>query len=158
MVNVPVYPGDVLTIRKYIMREKELFTLFSLGLLVIRLVFGLTFAAHGLQKLFGWFGGHGLAGTTGFMESLGFKPGRFFAMLAGSGEVVGGLLLALGLWLPLAALLIVVPMLVAIAKVHGPKGYWLTSGGFEYNAAIIAVAIGLALTGPGAYSLASLIK
>ena len=158
MVNVPGYHWSVLTLRKYITSEKELFTLLSIGLLLIRLVFGLTFAAHGLQKLFGWFGGHGLAGTASFMESLGLNPGRFFAALAGSGEVAGGLLLALGLWLPLAALLIVVPMLVAIAKVHGAKGYWLTSGGFEYNAAIIAVAIGLALTGPGAYSLASLIK
>lgn len=130
----------------------------SAGLLIIRLVFGLTFAGHGLQKLFGWLGGHGLVGTAGFMESLGLKPGKYFAILAGMGEVAGGLLFALGLWMPLAAPLIVAPMLVAIAKVHGPKGYWITAGGFEYNAAIIAVAVGLALTGPGAYSTASLIR
>jgi putative oxidoreductase len=59
--------------------------MFSLGLLIIRLVFGLTFAGHGTQKLFGWFGGHGLAGTSGFMESLGLKPGRPFAIVAGAG-------------------------------------------------------------------------
>ncbi len=128
------------------------------GLLIIRLVFGLTFAGHGTQKLFGWFGGHGLAGTSGFMESLGLKPGRNFAILAGAGEILGGLLFALGLWLPLAALLIVAPMLVAISKVHGPKGYWITGGGFEYNAAIIAVAVGVALTGPGPYAVQSLLR
>jgi putative oxidoreductase len=129
----------------------------SLGLLFIRLVFGLTFAAHGTQKLFGWFGGYGITGTAGWLESIGLKPGKFHAVVAGLGELVGGLLLALGLWLPVAAFLITVSMLVAIAKVHGPKGYWATAGGFEYNLAIIAVAIGLALSGPGQYSIASLL-
>jgi putative oxidoreductase len=124
----------------------------GLGLLLIRLVFGLTFAAHGAQKLFGWFGGHGLAGTAGFMESLGLKPGRVQALLAGLGEVVAGLLFAIGLWIPLASLLMVVIMLVAIVKVHGPKGY-LSPGGYEYNLAIITVAVALALTGPGPYVL-----
>jgi putative oxidoreductase len=91
------------------------------------------------------------------LESIGLKPGKFHAVVAGLGELVGGLLLALGLWLPVAAFLITVSMLVAIAKVHGPKGYWATAGGFEYNLAIIAVAIGLALSGPGQYSIASLL-
>lgn len=130
----------------------------SAGLLLIRLVFGLTFAGHGLQKLSHWSGGHGIAGTAGFMESLGLRPGRPFALLAGTGELVGGLLFALGLWMPLAALLIVAPMLVAIAKVHGPKGYWITGGGFEYNAAIIAVAVGVAVSGPGGYTALALLK
>lgn len=129
----------------------------AVGLLIIRLVFGLTFAAHGTQKLFGWFGGHGIAGTAGFMESLGLKPGKFHAALAGVSEVVGGLLLALGLWTPVAALLIVPTMMVAIAKVHGPKGL-LSPGGYEYNLAIIAVAIGVALSGPGSYTLLSLFQ
>lgn len=129
----------------------------SLGLLILRLVFGLTFAAHGAQKLFGWFGGHGLAGTGGFMESLGLKPGKFYAALAGLGEIVAGLLLAAGLWTPLAALLIIGTMAVAIAKVHGPKGY-MAPGGYEYNVAIVAVAIGLALTGPGSYTILSLFQ
>lgn len=129
--------------------------MFNLGLLLIRLVFGLTFAAHGTQKLFGWFGGHGLAGTAGWLESIGMKPGKLNALLAGLGEVVGGLLLALGLGLPVAAVLITATMLVAIIKVHS-KSYWATTGGFEYNLAIIAVAIGVALVGPGAYSLQNL--
>lgn len=130
----------------------------DLGILIIRVVFGLTFAAHGAQKLFGWFGGYGLAGTGGWMESIGLKPGKLQAALAGTAEVIAGLLLALGLWLPVAAILMVGTMLVAIAKVHGPNGYWNTAGGYEYNAAIIAVAVGLALTGPGAYAVEVLLR
>lgn len=129
--------------------------MFNLGLLLIRLVFGLTFAAHGTQKLFGWFGGHGLNGTAGWLESIGMKPGKLNALVAGLGELVGGLLLALGFGLPVAAFLITAAMLVAIIKVHS-KSYWATAGGFEYNLAIIAVAIGMALVGPGAYSLQNL--
>jgi putative oxidoreductase len=130
----------------------------NLGLLIIRLIFGLTFAAHGTQKLFGWFGGYGLAGTGGWMESIGLKPGKLNAFVAGLGELVGGLLLALGLGLPIAAILMTATMLVAIAKVHGKNGYWATAGGYEYNLAIIAVAIGLALTGPGAYTITALFQ
>ncbi|GAA4705818.1 DoxX family protein [Brevibacillus fulvus] len=123
-----------------------------LGLLIIRLVIGLTFAAHGTQKLFGWFGGHGVKGTAGFFESIGIKPGAAMAILAGLGELAGGLFFAAGFLTPLASLLIVVPMLVAIFTVHGKNGY-LATGGYEYNLALIAIAVGIALTGPGAYSL-----
>lgn len=129
----------------------------ALGLLIIRLVFGLTFAAHGAQKLFGWFGGYGIAGTGGWLESIGLKPGKFHATMAGLGEVVAGLLLALGLWTPVAAVLVTAIMLVAIVKVHGSKG-WIAQGGYEYNLAFIAVAIGLALTGPGTYTILSLFQ
>jgi putative oxidoreductase len=129
----------------------------SAGLLVIRLFTGLTFAAHGTQKLFGWFGGSGVAGTGGFFESVGIKPGKPMALLAGAGEFLGGLFFALGLLTPLAALVIVVTMLVAIVTVAGKNGYWATSGGSEYNWAFIAVAIGVALTGPGAYALDALL-
>lgn len=128
-------------------------TLASLGLLLIRLVFGLTFAAHGAQKLFGWFGGYGLEGTGQFFDSIGVKPGKPMATLAGLGEFGGGLLFAAGLATPLAALVITVTMLVAIFTVAGKNGYWATANGWEYNAAIIVVAIGVALTGPGAYAL-----
>jgi putative oxidoreductase len=129
----------------------------SAGLLVIRLIFGLTFAGHGAQKLFGWFGGHGLEGTAGWMASIGLKPGKMMAFAAGISELVGGILFALGLWTPFAALLMVVPMIVAIVKVHGPNGYWMTQNGYEYHLAIIAVAIGVALIGPGQYALDAII-
>jgi len=129
----------------------------SIGLLVIRLVFGLTFAAHGTQKLFGWFGGYGIAGTGGFFESIGIKPGKPMAVLAGLGEFAGGLLFALGLFVPAAAVLIVGTMVVAIATVTGKNGYWATGDGYEYSVAIIAVAVGVALTGPGAYALGKLL-
>jgi putative oxidoreductase len=125
----------------------------SVGLLIIRLVIGLTFAGHGAQKLFGWFGGHGVKGTAGWLESIGMKPGVLMAIGAGVSEVVAGLLLAAGVWMPLAAALIVLTMIIAIVTVHGKNGYWATEGGIEYNVALIAVAIGLAITGPGAYTL-----
>jgi putative oxidoreductase len=126
----------------------------SLGLLIIRLVVGLTMAGHGTQKLFGWFGGHGLKGTGGWLESIGIKPGFYMALLAGLAEFIGGLLFAAGLWLPVAAALIVIPMLVAIFSVHGKNGYWITQNGFEYNLVLIAIAVGVALIGPGQYALA----
>ncbi|WP_261132422.1 DoxX family protein [Bacillus sp. Marseille-Q3570] len=128
----------------------------DLALLLIRLVFGLTFAAHGTQKLLGWFGGHGLEGTAGFFESLGLKPGKTMALMAGLGEVVGGLLIAFGFLTEVGAVLMIVPMLVAIFKVHGQNGYWATEGGYEYNLAIITVAVALVLAGPGAYSIDAL--
>jgi putative oxidoreductase len=125
----------------------------ALGLLIVRLVVGLTFAGHGTQKLFGWFGGHGLRGTAAWLESIGMKPGLLMALAAGLGELAGGLLFAAGLWVPVAAALIVITMLVAIAAVHGRNGYWVTQNGFEYNLILIAIAVAVALIGPGAYSL-----
>jgi putative oxidoreductase len=123
------------------------------GLLVIRLIVGLTFAGHGTQKLFGWFGGHGLKGTGEWLESIGVKPGILMALVAGLAEFIGGLLFAAGLWLPVAAALIVITMLGAIFTVHGKNGYWITQNGFEYNLVLIAVSIGVALIGPGVYAL-----
>ncbi|MBL0388799.1 DoxX family protein [Tumebacillus sp. ITR2] len=125
----------------------------NLGLLVIRLIIGLTFAGHGTQKLFGWFGGHGLKGTGGWLESIGLKPGVLMAFLAGLGELLGGLLFAAGVWTPIGAALIVITMLIAIFTVHGKNGYWVTQNGFEYNLALIAIAVGVALIGPGAWVL-----
>jgi putative oxidoreductase len=125
----------------------------ALGLLIIRLVIGLTMAGHGAQKLFGWFGGYGPKGTGGWMESIGIKPGVAMAVLAGIAEIAGGLLFAAGLFTWVAAALIILTMVVAIVKVHGKNGYWVTAGGFEYNLALIAIAAGVALTGAGDYSL-----
>lgn len=123
------------------------------GLLFIRVVVGLLFAGHAMQKLAGWFGGHGLAGTGGFFESIGIKPGRTMALMAGLAELGGGLLFALGLLTPLASALIVVTMLMAIAKVHGKNGLWITQNGYEYNLVLLAIAVAVAATGAGDYSL-----
>jgi len=130
----------------------------SAGLLLIRLVFGLTFAGHGAQKLFGWFGGHGLKGTAAMFESMGAKPGKLLAGLAGLAEFGGGLLFAAGALTPLASIAITLTMLVAIFAVTGKNGYWITQNGYEYNVAIIAVAIGVALTGPGAFAVDAVIR
>ncbi|MGX9806367.1 DoxX family protein [Exiguobacterium acetylicum] len=127
------------------------------GLLIIRLIIGLTFAAHGTQKLFGWFGGHGIAGTGGWFESIGMKPGKALAITAGLAELIGGLLFAGGAFLWIAAILIIGSMLVAIVKVHGTNGYWVTQNGYEYNMALIVIALGVAMIGAGDYSLAALI-
>lgn len=129
----------------------------SVGLLVIRLVIGLAFIGHGAQKLFGWFGGYGPKGTGGWMESIGIKPGVAMAVAAGLMEFVGGALFAAGLLTPLGAALIVLAMLGAIVKVHAPNGFWNTSNGYEFPLTLLVVAVGVALTGPGAISLDALL-
>lgn len=123
------------------------------AILVVRLIIGLALAAHGAQKLFGWFGGYGLKGTGGFFESLGFKPGTAFAFLAGLGEFGGGLLTALGLLNPIGPALIVLVMLVAIITVHLPHGFFAASNGVELPLMNIAGALAIAFAGPGAYSV-----
>lgn len=123
------------------------------GLLLARVVVGSLMAAHGAQKLFGWFGGYGIAGTGGFFESLGFRPGRLFAAAAGFTEVAGGTLLALGLLGPLGPAMIVSVMVVAIATVHLPHGLFAQNNGIEVPLLYTVVAAALALTGFGAYSL-----
>src|ERR1700676_5771118 len=95
----------------------------ALPLLIVRLVVGLGFAAHGAQKLFGWFGGYGLAGTGGFFETVGFKPGKLFAGAAGAGELLGGLLLALGLGGPIGSVSVISVMLGAILPVSLGTGF-----------------------------------
>jgi putative oxidoreductase len=128
----------------------------SAGLLVARLVLGLLMAAHGSQKLFGWVGGHGLAGTGGYFDSLGFRPGRTFALAAGLAEFGGGLLLALGFLGPVGPALIVSVMVVAALIVHRPNGLFAMTNGIEVPLLYSAGAIALALTGSGAYSLDAL--
>lgn len=127
------------------------------GLLIIRLVIGLTMMGHGAQKLFGWFGGYGIKGTGGWFESIGMRPGPLMALMAGLTELAGGLLFGLGFLTWLGAAFIVGTMLVAIVKVHGANGYWVTSNGIEYNVMLIATAIGVALIGAGSLSLDALL-
>lgn len=122
------------------------------GLLIARMVVGLLLAAHGTQKLFGWFGGYGLAGTAGFFEQLGFRPGRFFAATAGAIEVGAGLLVTFGLLGPLGPALVVAVMLVAIATVHWQYGVFAQNNGIEVPLLYAVAAVALALTGFGAFS------
>jgi putative oxidoreductase len=123
------------------------------GMLLLRLVVGLTMAAHGAQKLFGWFGGPGLAGTAHFLEQMGFRPGELHAMLSGGAEFGGGLLLALGLLTPLGAAAVTGSMLAAIATVTWQNGFISAKGGYEYNLVLIASALAVAFAGPGRFSL-----
>ena len=127
----------------------------ALALLIVRLIVGLGFIAHGAQKLFGWFGGYGLAGTGGFFESLGFKPGKLFAGAAGASELVGGLLIALGLGGPVGPMLIIATMVVAILVVHLPSGFFAPNG-FELPLLYAAIAFGFAFGGFGAYGVDAL--
>lgn len=123
------------------------------GILIIRLVIGLLFIGHGAQKIFGWFGGYGIKGTAGWFESIGMKPGVLMVLMAGLGEIAGGLLFASGLWTVVGAALIIATMLVSIAKVHGANGLWITKNGYEYNLVLLVVALGVAFIGAGQYSI-----
>ena len=127
--------------------------LLGLGLLVLRLVVGLTLAGHGAQKLFGWWGGPGMAGWTQAVTRLRIRPPVPFAWLAALSELGGGLLFALGLLSPLGTLALTGTMLVAVATVHWPNGFWTSKRGYEYNLTVIASAVAVGLTGPGTYSL-----
>ena len=124
----------------------------DVGLLILRVVIGSLFVAHGTQKLFGWFGGHGLDGTGGFFESIGYRPGRSHAAVAGVVEATAGMLLVLGLFTPLASAAIIGVMLNAIVAVHWPR-IWSTEGGIEYPLVAAATAACLAFTGAGVASL-----
>lgn len=124
----------------------------DLGLLLLRLGTGGVLAAHGAQKLFGWFGGHGLEGTGKFMESVGYSPGKASATAAGLAETGGGALLALGLATPAAGAAAAGAMTGA-AAVHKPNGFFAQEGGYEYAASLALAATGLAITGPGRLSL-----
>ena len=125
----------------------------KIGRLLLRLSIGGLFVGHGTQKLFGWFGGHGLDATAKSFEQLGIRPGRRNAIAAGVGEAGGGAALALGFATPLAASALTATMLTAIHRVHLKNGPWLSNGGYEYNVVVIAAALALAEIGPGELSL-----
>ena len=123
------------------------------GLAIVRIIAGLTFAAHGSQKLFGWFGGHGLAGVAQWMESIGLAPGYLMALLAGSAEFFGGLALIIGLLARPAAALLAVTMLVAIVTVHLSNGFFMSNNGYEFALALLAISLAVLVEGAGKLSL-----
>jgi putative oxidoreductase len=125
----------------------------NLGRLLLRASVGGFFIGHGTQKLFGWFGGHGLEGTAAFFEQLGMRPGKRNALAAGLAEAGGGAALLVGAATPLAASALTATMLTAVHRVHLKNGPWSTNGGYEYNAVLIAAVLTLAETGPGPLSV-----
>ncbi|MEO4046610.1 DoxX family protein [Pseudomonas sp. CAU 1711] len=123
------------------------------GITLLRVGAGLTFAAHGAQKLFGWFGGYGLEGVGQWMESIGITPGYLMAALAGSAEFFGGLALVVGLLVRPAALSLLVAMLVAMFAVHWPNGFFITNNGYEYALILGLISAVLMIEGAGKLSL-----
>ncbi len=129
----------------------------GLGPLVLRVPVGIIFAAHGAQKLFGWFGGNGLQGTAKFFASIGLNPGDLLALLAGSAEFFGGLALVLGLLVRPAAAALAVTMVVAVFSVHWSKGFFAASGGYEYALALLAASLSLFFSGAGRFAVDGLL-
>jgi putative oxidoreductase len=125
----------------------------DIGLLFLRLAVGLTIAAHGVQILSGWLGGQGLAKSGELFETLGFRPGRSYALLAALAEIGAGVLLASGLVTPLSAAIIFAVMIVAAFSAHLKQGFFITDGGVEYTFVLSVAALTVAFTGPGAFSV-----
>ncbi|HET6832742.1 MAG TPA: DoxX family protein [Acidimicrobiales bacterium] len=125
----------------------------ELALLALRLVVGLTFAAHGAQKVFGLFGGGGISGTAAAFDQIGLHPTKVQAWVAGVAELAGGLLLAVGLLTPFPAAVLIGTMVAAVLTVHLRSGFFNTSNGYEYNLVLATAAFALAGTGPGDWSL-----
>jgi putative oxidoreductase len=125
----------------------------GIGLLIARLALGTLMAAHGAQKLFGWFGGYGLNTTGEFFVQLGFRQGRTFALAASIGEITSGLLVAFGFLGPVGPAIMISVMIVAAVSVHWKNGLFATTNGVELPLLYAAGAAGLALAGPGRYSL-----
>ena len=121
--------------------------------LILRVPVGLILMAHGAQKLFGWFGGNGLAGTAGWMSSMGMEPGYLMAILAGGAEFFGGIALVLGLLTRPAALVAAFTMLVAIFSVHISNGLFAADGGYEYALILMVALLALTVQGGGAMSM-----
>lgn len=125
----------------------------DVGLLVLRIVLGIIFMGHGAQKLFGMFGGPGIAGTTGFFGSLGVPMPGVMAWVVGLFEFLGGLYILLGFLTPVGGIMITCVMIFAIALVHLSKGFWNGNGGMEFPLMNLAAALALVFTGPGRYSV-----
>jgi putative oxidoreductase len=130
----------------------------GLDTLPLRVGAGVIFAAHGTQKLFGWFGGYGLEGTGGWMASIGIEPGVLMAALAGGAEFFGGLLLIVGLLVRPAAVVLAITMIVAIVAVHLQNGLFMSNNGYEFGLALLVISVGLAIRGAGSISLDRLLQ
>lgn len=126
--------------------------------LPLRLGAGVIFASHGAQKLFGWFGGYGLEGTAGWMASIGLEPGLLMAVMAGSAEFFGGLLLLSGLFVRPTALVLAVTMAVAIVTVHLGNGLFMSNNGYEFGLALLVISVGLVFRGAGSLSVDRLLE
>jgi len=129
----------------------------DLAILVLRVLFGVAMAAHGTQKLFGWYGGYGLKGTGGFFEGLGFRPGTAFAAAAGLSEFGGGLLVACGFLTPFAAAAVLSAMVVAMVSVHLKNGFFAMTNGIELAFLYAVVALAVMFSGPGTLSVDALL-
>jgi len=138
--------------------KKIMTTESSLNQLALRIPVGIIFAAHGSQKLFGWFGGYGLEGTGQWMASIGLNPGYQMALLAGSAEFFGGIALILGLLVRPAAAVLAFTMAVAIVSVHVGNGLFMSNNGYEYGLALLAVSVALAISGAGRGSVDSVLS
>lgn len=125
----------------------------SWAALALRIPVGIIFAAHGAQKLFGWFGGYGLEGTGQWMASIGLSPGYLMAFLAGSAEFFGGLLLLAGLLVRPAAAVLAFTMVVAILAAHAGNGLFLSNNGYEFGLALLAISLALTFSGAGRASV-----
>jgi putative oxidoreductase len=126
---------------------------FDAALLILRLGVGLTFAAHGAQKLFGWWDGIGIRGWRGAVASMGYRPVTLFTAVSALAEFGGGLLLAAGLFTPLAGAVLIGQSVVIIGQVHWPNGFFNSKGGYEFPLVLAAAAAALALVGAGAWSV-----
>jgi putative oxidoreductase len=138
--------------------NKLLETKTGLDTIPLRVGVGVIFAAHGAQKLFGWFGGYGLEGTAGWMSSIGLEPGLLMAILAGSAEFFGGLLLILGLLVRPSALMLAITMVVAIITVHLQNGLFMANNGYEFGLALLVACVALTLRGAGRFSADRLLQ
>jgi putative oxidoreductase len=125
----------------------------DVGLLIVRLAVGLTFAAHGAQKVFGWWAGPGFAGWTGAITRMGLRPARLWAALSAVVELFGGVLLALGFLTPIASALVVAQGVYIVLRVHLPRGFWNKNGGIEFPLQLLAGALLIVATGPGAIGI-----